>query len=287
MATGLASVVVIAFGADFTSGVGASRRSWLLAVVLRVLELTALRAQLSMRRVPTGPSACRARVLVLGALVPVAMPVGLVPFVALAHLLLFLGAAVHHLLRWACRSTEPVGPMGSGHRCWRRTEVSAGRDHPRGGEGGPGQTEKVGQPFLWWPDAGPKGAEPLVGGVGIPMLTEVASSVVWLLAMVPVAITKVPTVTSPTDAVAPDFEYEVEPETSTVCQKPCSSAMVTAPPLTDCTVPARRGCSMWTLVAAPASEVEGITKTREPTVTSAAVAAVLRSMAKVVDELRV
>ena len=71
------------------------------------------------------------------------------------------------------------------------------------------------------------------------MLTVVALSVVWFEAMIPVVITKEPTVTSVAEAAAPDFVYVVDPPTSTVCQKPCSSVTVIEVPLTAWTVPAR------------------------------------------------
>ena len=141
--------------------------------------------------------------------------------------------------------------------------VSADRALPRGGEGGPGQAEIGDQSLSWWTRPEPTGPVPCAGGVGTPMLIEVASSVVWSLAIAPLAEMKVPAVTSDAGALEldPVEAKVVEPETSMVCQKPCSSAIVMVEPLTVSTVPASRGSTRCTLAASLALEVAATTNT--------------------------
>ena len=97
--SGLASLIAFVFGVVLTSGVWASRRSWLLGVVLPLLAVTALLAELASRSAGPGPTARWTRVLARGALVLVAMPFALVLCLLGVYLVGFIGTEVHHLLR--------------------------------------------------------------------------------------------------------------------------------------------------------------------------------------------
>ena len=91
--SGLASLIAFVFGVVLTSGVWASRRSWLFGVVLPLL------AELASRSAGPGPTARWTRVLARGALVLVAMPFALVLCLLGVYLVGFIGTEVHHLLR--------------------------------------------------------------------------------------------------------------------------------------------------------------------------------------------
>ena len=94
----------------------------------------------------------------------------------------------------------------------------------------------------------PTGPAPM-GPAGMPITTEAASKVVLSLATVPLAATNEPTVTSPSEALAPFFMYVVVGVTSSVVESPSGLERVITLPFTATTKPKTWGVAMSTRAA--------------------------------------